>query len=77
MDTIQKTDLQIANEILSAMRPNIAPSDIYSAPTSYKTCESYLNGNGKKVDTAVMLIKYFRGRIEERRKELTETVNQQ
>lgn len=73
MSKEQKTDLQIANELLADLKPNVTTSDRKEAPAVESTVIQYLNGLGKDLDTAMKLLKYFRGRIEERRKELTES----
>ena len=69
----QKTDLQLANEALMALRVNVTASDLKEAPVSEPTILRYFEGNGRKLDTAMKLLKYFRGRIEERRKEIIES----
>lgn len=69
MSTV-KTDLELANEILVGLKPNVSASDRKEAPASELTVIQYLRGEGKDLDTATKLIQYFRGRIEERRKSL-------
>lgn len=73
MTNKQKTDLELANENLSELKPNVTTSDRKEAPASEATVIQYLNGLGKDLDTAMDLLRYFRGRIEERRKELTQS----
>lgn len=71
MNKEQKTDLDVANESLSELKPNVSASDRKEAPASEATVIQYLNGMGKDLDTAMKLLTYFRGRIEERRKLLS------
>lgn len=76
MNTGQKTDLQLANEALRELKVNVTASDMKHAPASTPTLIKYLNGQGKELDTAMKLIEYFRGRIEERRKVLLQIETQ-
>lgn len=71
----QKTDLELANESLVALKPNVTASDRKDAPCVESTVVQYLNGLGKDLDTAIMLLQYFRERIEERRKIINESVS--
>ena len=73
----QKTDLQVANECLRELKPNVTASDRKEAPASEATVIKYLDGYGKELDTAMKLIEYFRGRIEERRKILLAVAGEQ
>jgi hypothetical protein len=68
MENEQKTDLDLANDALAALKPNVTASDRKEAPVAESTLIQYLNGSGKDLDTAMELLQYFRGRIEERRK---------
>ncbi len=68
MENEQKTDLELANEALAALKPNVTTTDRKEAPVAESTLIQYLNGSGKDLDTAMTLLQYFRGRIEERRK---------
>lgn len=67
-DKQNKTDLEVANESLAKLKPNVTTSDRKDAPASEATVIQYLNGLGKDLDTAMNLLQYFRGKIEERRK---------
>ena len=67
----QKTDLELANESLAELKPNVTASDRKEAPAAESTVVQYLNGLGKDLDTAMELLQYFRGRIEGRRKVLS------
>jgi hypothetical protein len=73
MSDQQKTDLQIANQCLMELKQNVSTSDRKDAPASEATVIKYLDGNGKELDTAIKLLQYFRGRIEDRRKVLFES----
>jgi hypothetical protein len=64
----QKTDLEIANELLTQIKPNVTTSDRKAAPFVESTVIQYLNGLGKDLDTAFEMLQFFRARIEERRK---------
>ena len=77
MSTGQKSDLELANAALLEIKQNVSASDRKSAPASGATIVQYLNGLGTELDTAMKLLSHFRGRIEERRKELTEPVTVQ
>lgn len=72
MNISQKSDLQVANKALSELKLNVTTLDRKEAPASEATVVQYLNGLGKDLGTAVKLLQYFRGRIEERRKILNE-----
>lgn len=67
MDIEQKTDLQLANERLSDLKPNVTRKDIDESPWAEPTIKRYLIGGGKKLDVAAAMLTYFRGRIEDRR----------
>lgn len=64
----QKTDLELANENLAALKANITASDRNECGLSVATVVQYLKGEGKDLDTAMMLLQFFRKRIEDRRK---------
>lgn len=66
MQTI-KTDLELALERLLELKPNVTAADRKEAPASEATIVAYLNGQGKDLDTAIKLLRFFSGRIEERR----------
>lgn len=71
MDNVQKTeksDLELANEALVELKPNITSSDRREAPVSMNTVVQYLKGEGQDLDTAFKLLEYFKGRIDNRRK---------
>lgn len=70
MGNEQKTDLQLANEALTELKGSVTTSDRKEAPVSESTIIQYLNGEGKDLDTAMELLRYFRGRIEARRTEI-------
>jgi hypothetical protein len=72
MSNEQKTDLQLANESLVELSPNVTANDRKEAPVSLFTVVQYLKGRGQDLDTAVKLLMYFRGRIEERRRVINE-----
>lgn len=69
----QKTDLELANDCLAELKPNVTASDRKGAPAAEATVIQYLNGLGKDLDTAMLLLRYFRGRVDERRKELSQS----
>lgn len=73
MNNVQKTDLQVANESLADLKQNVTTSDRREAPASEATVIQYLNGLGKDLDTAMKLLQYFRGRIEDRRKVISQS----
>lgn len=75
MTNKQKTDLEIANEALLALAVNVSASDRKDCPSSEATIVQYLKGEGKDLDTAMKLLKFFRQRIEDRRKVLTQNTN--
>lgn len=70
----QKSDLEFANQALAQLKPHITAEDRKQAPACEATLVQYLNGLGKNLDTALKLLRYFRGRRDERNKELR-TVN--
>jgi hypothetical protein len=72
MSDKQKTDLDAVNELISALKPNVTASDRKEAPASLPTVQLYLDGLGKDLDTGIALLKYFRERIEGRRKIINE-----
>lgn len=72
MEKKQKTDLDLANEAIAALKPNVSASDRKEAPVSEATLIQYLNGQGKDLDTAMDLLQFFRGRIEARRNQILE-----
>lgn len=70
MENAQKTQLQKANEALTALAVNVTTSDRDLAKDSYSefTLVQYLKGRGKNLDTAMALLEFFRKRIEGRNK---------
>jgi hypothetical protein len=64
-----------ANAILLELKPNITTTDREEAQKelelSMPTIIRYLNGDAKKIDTAMVLIGFFKERIQKREKELT------
>ena len=64
----QKTDLELANEALSELVPNITAADRKESGYEKAVVSAYLNGSGRNLDVAVRLLKFFRERIEARRK---------
>jgi hypothetical protein len=78
MQKKQKTDLELANEQLQALKPNITSSDRKDCPRSEAIIVQYLKGEGKDLDTAMELLQFFRQKIEDRRKVISnETVVEQ
>jgi hypothetical protein len=75
MNTEQKTNLELANLALLDMKPRVTPSDRKEAPVNEGTVVQYLNGLGRNLDTAMKLLKYFKGREEDRRKEILSIVS--
>lgn len=65
---IQKTDLELANEALAELKPNVTAADVNDSGRDGRTVRQYLSGQGTSLDTAVELLKFFRERIEKRRK---------
>lgn len=63
-----KTDLDLANEALVALKPNVSASDRKEAPASEAIVVAYLKGEGRDLDTAMSLLGFFRMRIDARRK---------
>jgi hypothetical protein len=63
-----KTDLDLANEALTELKPNVTATDRKDVGFSERTVVVYLNGQGKDVRIAIELLKFFRERIEARRK---------
>jgi hypothetical protein len=74
MEDGQKTQLQEANEALVALLPNITTSDRKEATSLFAefTIVQYLKGRGKDLDTTVALLQFFRKRIEERAKVISD-----
>lgn len=69
-----KTDLELASEALIELSPNVSASDRKAAPWSEVTIIKYLGGLGKELDTAVKILQFFRKRIEDRRRIITNEV---
>jgi hypothetical protein len=74
MNTQPTGQLEQATAALMAISPNVTVQDKKEAFTTFSpfTISQYLNGKGKRLDTAMALLKLFKGRIEERNKELQE-----
>lgn len=72
MENNQKTDLQAANESLVELRPNVTSTDRKEAPMSESMVIMYLKGEGKDLESAVKLLQFFRQKIEDRRKIISE-----
>jgi hypothetical protein len=64
----KKTDLERANEALAALKENVIAADRKACNRSLPIVVQYLNGQGKDLATAVELLKFFRERIEIRRR---------
>lgn len=67
-EIMEKTQLEIANEQLMALAPELAVSDKQEAVIrfSWPTLTRYLRGEGKNLDTAITLLTMFKKRIQER-----------
>lgn len=74
MENEQKTDLDVANEALLALKPNISSSDRKECPRSESIIVQYLKGEGRDLDTAMELLQFFRERIEARRSVLANDI---
>ncbi|WP_430897708.1 MULTISPECIES: hypothetical protein [unclassified Paraflavitalea] len=72
-NTPNKTDLELANEALVAIKPNISAEDRKGAPASTPVISIYLNGRGRDLDMAMKLLSYFRAKVQERRQEIIKT----
>ena len=72
MSNEQKTDLQLANEALVELKASVSTTDRREAPCSEAIIVQYLNGKGRDLDTAMMLLRFFRERIALRRKEIAQ-----
>lgn len=64
----QKTDLDLANEALAELKPNVTATDRKECSRDARTVSTYLNGQGKDLEMAFELLRFFRERIEARRK---------
>jgi hypothetical protein len=68
------SQIEKANAILIDLRPNITPQDRDEAQKelnlSEPTITRYLNGEAKKIETALDMIEFFQRRILERDKKL-------
>ena len=73
MSNNQKSDLDLANQALLALKINVTTSDRADSPRCEAITIQYLKGQGKDLDTAIELLDYFRERIEERRKKIIES----
>lgn len=71
-----QSQLERANAILIDLRPNITPEDRDEAmkklDLSVPTLSRYLNGEAKKIGTALNLIEFFNEKISDREKKLQE-----
>jgi len=75
MTTEQKTQLDRANEVLSAELYSAVTSEdrqaaIADLGVSMFSVVQYLKGRGRNLDTAMKLIEYFRKRIKSRERSL-------
>lgn len=68
VEEIKKTDLELANEALAEIKPNVTAADRKECSRSEAMIIRYLNGQGTELDTAVELLEFFRERITQRRK---------
>lgn len=68
-----KTDLEVANEALVGLNPNITASDKKEAPYTRPTVDLYLKGYGRKLEVAMDLLAFFRSRIDGRRSLISQT----
>lgn len=68
MQTEQKSQLDLANDELLAIKGNVTTSDRNEAKKEYSefTIVQYLKGEGKDLDTAFALLQFFRKRIQDR-----------
>lgn len=68
------TQIDKANETLASLRPNVSTQDREAAVQELKlstpTISRYLNGDAKRLDKAISIIRFFRNRIEKRDREL-------
>lgn len=64
----KKTDLEMANEALAELKPNVTAADRKECGRNELTVMRYLNGQGKELTMAVELLEFFRERINQRRK---------
>jgi len=67
VEETKKTDLELANEALAEIKPNVTAADRKECRRSEAMIIRYLNGQGTELDTAVELLKFFRERINARR----------
>lgn len=65
---IMKSDLERANDALTELKSSVTAADRKECGYSEPTVVQYLNGQGTQLGTAVELLKFFRERIEQRRK---------
>ncbi len=74
----KENQISTANNILKQLRTNITAQDkeaaIQGLELGEATVTRYLNGEAKKIETALDLIKFFRGRIADRDRELQKHV---
>ena len=65
-----ESQLERANAILQELRPNVTEQDrkdaIKELDLSEPTVKRYLLGDAKNIDTALLLIGFFKGRIAKR-----------
>jgi hypothetical protein len=66
-----KSQLQQINAALVDLSKDVTAEDRRLAPVSEPTVIEYLKGQGKKLKTALTLLKFFRKRIANRAKEIT------
>jgi len=64
------SQLDKANAALKALAHNVSTEDRKEAGFSEVTIVAYLKGEGKDLDTAMKLLKFFRKRIADRDREL-------
>lgn len=69
----QKSQLERANDALVELAPSVTRSDREAAMKKYSefTIVQYLKGRGKRLDTAMALLQFFRRRIDDREKDLS------
>jgi hypothetical protein len=75
MELNPKTDLDNVNKALRELSPNVTASDRAEAPYSLQTIVKYLKGLGKDLETGMELLRFFKQRIEDRRKVINKLQN--
>lgn len=72
-ENTKKSQLQKANAALKSLSKDVTTTDRREAPVAESTLIDYLKGRGKDLETAMTLLRFFRGRIADRDKELAQS----